>query len=146
MSSIKLRWQERFESYQKAVQSLKTALQRFDKLSDLEQDGAVQRFEFTFELAWKTLQDYFTETGYLDAKGPRNSIKRAAENDLIQDSYTRLRMLENRDELNHTYDEAKNRQILDRVVQDYLPLLVELENKLISVADKQLPSACATPT
>ncbi|MDB5240825.1 MAG: nucleotidyltransferase [Spirosoma sp.] len=73
---MKLRWQERLEFYQKALQSLKTALYRFDKLSDLEQDGAVLRFEFTFELAWKTLQDYFTETGYLDAKGPRNVLKK----------------------------------------------------------------------
>lgn len=134
---MKLRWQERFEFYQKAMQSLKIALQRFDRLSDLEQDGAVQRFKFTFELAWKTLQDYFTEGGYLDAKGPRNVIKRAAENDLIHDGYGWLQMLENRNELNHTYDEEKSRQILDRVVRDYLPLLIELENSLTLLTGKQ---------
>lgn len=134
---MKLRWQERFEFYQKAVQSLKTALQRFDKLSDLEQDGAVQRFEFTFELAWKTLQDYFTETGYLDAKGPRNVLKKATEDNLINDGYSWIQMLENRNELNHTYDEVKSRQILDRVVQDYLPLLEKLEHTLTLLANKQ---------
>lgn len=83
------------------------------------------------------MQDYFTETGYLDAKGPGNVIKRAAENDLINDGYSWLQMLENRNELNHTYDEPKSRQILDRVVQDYLPLLVELENTLTVLIDKQ---------
>ena len=83
------------------------------------------------------MQDYFTEAGYLDAKGPRNVIKRAAENDLINDGYSWLQMLENRNELNHTYDEAKSRQILDRVVHDHLPLLVELESSLILLAEKR---------
>ena len=134
---MKIRWQERFEFYQKAILSLKIALQKYDKLSDLEQDGAVQRFEFTFELAWKTLQDYFTEGGYLDAKGPRNAIKRATENALIEDGYLWLQMLENRNELNHTYDEAKSRQILDQVVMDYLPFLEKLEQMLLTIATAQ---------
>ena len=123
------RWSQRYEFYTKALLRLKAALYSFDTLSELEQDGVVQRFEFTFELAWKTLQDYFTEQGYTDAKGPRNVIKQAAQDGLIDDGYLWLDMLQHRNELNHTYDETKSRQILDNVVHSYLPLFENLEQR-----------------
>ena len=53
-----IRWKQRFENYEKALTLLREALVDVESLSALEKEGAVQRFEFTFELGWKTLNDY----------------------------------------------------------------------------------------
>ncbi len=124
------RWTERFEFYQKALRSLHMALQQLDDLSELEKDGAIQRFEFTFELSWKTLQDYFQQIGYADVKGPRPVIKQAVMDGLIIDGHSWLKMLNDRNQLTHTYDEAVSRQILDDVSFSFLPLLDSLEEAL----------------
>lgn len=125
------RWHERFEFYQKALQRLKAGLHNYDNLTELEKDGVIQRFEFTFELAWKTLQDYFAQvSGYVDVKGPRTVLKQAVQDVLIEDGYWWMQMLESRNELTHVYDQAQSRQILDSIAQTYLPLLESLDEAL----------------
>lgn len=125
------RWQERHEFYRKVVSQLEKGLTTYPDLNELEKDGVIQRFEFTFELAWKTLQDYFAqESGYIDVKGPRTVLKQAIQDNLITDGYTWLSMLESRNELTHVYDEEESRRILDDVAAIYLPLLQELEQTI----------------
>lgn len=121
------RWQERYELYQKAVNQLEKGLATYPDLNELEKDGVIQRFEFTFELAWKTLQDYFAQAGgYTDVRGPRIVLKQATQDSLTDNGYTWLKMLESRNELTHVYDEEGSRRILDDVAVVYLPLLKEL--------------------
>jgi nucleotidyltransferase substrate binding protein (TIGR01987 family) len=83
------RWTERHEFYQKALRQLTIGLAAYPDLNELEKDGVIQRFEFTFELAWKTLQDYFAqELGYADVKGPRTVLKQAVKDGLVTDGYS----------------------------------------------------------
>lgn len=127
------RWTERHELFAKALGQLRKGLTNFPNLSDLEQDGVLQRFEFTFELAWKTLQDYFAqESGYTDVKGPRTVLKQAIQDNLISDGHTWLQMLESRNELTHVYDEVESHRILDEITQTYLLLLNQLNQFLTS--------------
>ena len=127
------RWRERHEFYQKALRQLKSGLAPYPDLNELEKDGAIQRFEFTFELAWKTLQDYFAqELGYVDIKGPRPVLKQAVKDSLVLDGHMWLQMLDSRNELTHIYDEAESRKILDDIVHIYLDLLDRLETILTS--------------
>ena len=127
------RWRERHEFYQKALQQLTSGVAPYPNLNELEKDGAIQRFEFTFELAWKTLQDYFAqESGYADVKGPRTVLKQAVKDNLIADGHTWLQMLDSRNELTHVYDETESRQILDDVVNIYLHLLQQLDQLITS--------------
>ena len=129
------RWTERHEFYQKALRQLINALAAYPTLNELEKDGAIQRFEFTFELAWKTLQDYFAqEIGYADVKGPRTVLKQAIKDNLITSGHAWLQMLDSRNELTHVYDETQSRYILDDVANVYIDLLVELEQFLTSKA------------
>ncbi len=122
------RWTERHEFYQKALRQLSNGLAAYPDLNELEKDGVIQRFEFTFELAWKTLQDYFAqELGYTDVKGPRTVLKQAVKDGLVTDGYTWLQMLESRNELTHVYDETESRKILEDIVQIYLGLLQQLD-------------------
>lgn len=100
-----------------------------EKLSVLEQDGLIQRFEFTFELAWKTMQDYLSETGYTGLRGPRHVIKQMSNDDMI-DPYTWDQMLEARNLLTHAYDEEMSRRYLSRILSDFLPELVKFKSKM----------------
>ena len=84
-----IRWIQRYDSFSRAcsrileiTESGKTPSQ----LSELEQEGLIQRFEYTFELAWKTLQDLLRERGYADfVPGPNGVLKKAFEVGLISD-------------------------------------------------------------
>ena len=83
-----IRWQQRLENFGKAISQLETACSR-DEYSDLERAGLVQMFEFSFELAWKTLKDLLFSEGY-DEKTPRSVIRRSFEVEaqkLIRETY-----------------------------------------------------------
>lgn len=58
------RWRQRYENFDKAYRQFDTAIKDFEKLSVLEKEGLIQRFEYTFELAWKTLPYYFDIVHY----------------------------------------------------------------------------------
>ena len=87
-----LRWRQRFENFEKAYSQLHAAIEIFDRLSNLEKEGLIQRFEYTFELAWKTLKDYL-EANEVEVKFPRDVIKSAFHYELIQDGEVWMDML-----------------------------------------------------
>lgn len=75
MNAKEIRWKQRFQNFEKAFQQFDEAVSTIDKLSVLEKEGLIQRFEYTFELAWKTLKD-FLESQEVEAKFPREVIKK----------------------------------------------------------------------
>lgn len=89
---------------------LNTALSRLDlalaqPVNEFVRDSSIQRFEFTFELFWKSLKAYAEESG-LEAFSPRDSIRIAFQLGVIQESPEWFRMLEDRNLTSHTYNEA----------------------------------------
>jgi nucleotidyltransferase substrate binding protein (TIGR01987 family) len=123
------RWKERFKSYSQALSQLESALQQ-KRFSVLEKDGVIKRFEFTFELAWKTLQDKLYDEGYLTTKGPKPVIKQAFNNAMITDGQAWMDMLTDRNNSTHLYDESAAASIFDRIQISYFKLLQELKLKL----------------
>ena len=123
------RWKERLKSYSKALFQLESALQQ-KQFSVLEKDGVIKRFEFTFELAWKTLQDKLYDEGYLTTKGPKPVIKQAFSNGMITDGQAWIDMLTDRNNSTHLYDESAAVSIFDRIQTIYYNLLQELKLKL----------------
>jgi nucleotidyltransferase substrate binding protein (TIGR01987 family) len=123
------RWKERLKSYSKALLQLESALQQ-KQFSALEKDGVIKRFEFTFELAWKTLQDKLYDEGYLTTKGPKPVIKQAFNNGMITDGQAWMDMLTDRNNSTHLYDESTAVSIFDRIQITYFALLQELKSKL----------------
>jgi nucleotidyltransferase substrate binding protein (TIGR01987 family) len=99
-----IRWKQRFSNFQNAYFRLKEALDNYSSLDDLGKEGLIQRFEYTFELAWKTLKDYL-ESKNVEAKYPRDTIKQAFSHNLIDNGEVWLEMLDNRNSLAHTYNE-----------------------------------------
>jgi nucleotidyltransferase substrate binding protein (TIGR01987 family) len=126
-----IRWKQRFENYEKALLLLREALADVESLSELEKQGAIQRFEFTFELAWKTLRDYLEYSGVvLDQVVPSSVIKQAFAAKVISDGQLWIDMLRCRNLMSHTYDEAVFDQAVRDVAGRYLSAFDELHGFL----------------
>jgi nucleotidyltransferase substrate binding protein (TIGR01987 family) len=70
-----IRWQQRFQNFDRAFVLLRSALQDrpLDEYSALEQEGIIQRFEYAYELAWKTMKDYLEANGVVMSCQPWKS-------------------------------------------------------------------------
>lgn len=89
-----IRWIQRLENLERANSLVREVVKTKDieTLSALEKQGLIQRFEFTFELAWKTLQDYLVYLGYEFQSGPNSTLKMAFDNSLITNAEVWRRM------------------------------------------------------
>lgn len=100
---------------------------------ELKQDGTIQRFEFTFELLWKTLKRYLHFLGQ-STNNPRDTLKAAFREGLLSDEAIFLQMLDDRNLCTHVYDFATTRHIFDRIQQQYAAamkqVLVALRQRL----------------
>lgn len=98
-----------------------------DDMSDLEKEGVVQRFEYTFELAWKTLKDYLVYSGVvLDQITPRKVIKEAFAAKIIDDGQIWIDMLEQRNLMSHTYDSETFEAVFGSISQHYRTALEQV--------------------
>jgi nucleotidyltransferase substrate binding protein (TIGR01987 family) len=123
-----IRWKQRFTNLAQAYRLLEEALDRGTaNLNQLEREGLTQRFEFTFELAWKTLKDYLDESGItLPIATPREVIKTAFAANIIDDGPLWLSMLDHRYLLSHSYDEQRFDEAVRAIDQKYNTLLRSL--------------------
>lgn len=125
------RLEERKIDLKNAKERLKEALEQ--EANDLAIDGVLHRYEFTFELAWKTLKDYLEYLGVaLNTGSPREIIKESFAHHLISDGEIWLKMMLARNSLSHLYDEENFRQIYDAIKNEYF---TEIEN-LVEFFDK----------
>ena len=129
-----VRWKQRFEGYQRALDRLQQPIAGgIERLSQLEKEGLIQRFEFTFELAWKTLKDYLVYQGVtLETVTPRHTIKAAFAAGIIADGQLWIDMLESRNAMSHQYDEARFLASIPDVVKRFVPALEVLRKSLES--------------
>jgi len=117
MDNPDIRWKQRFQNFEKAFKQLARAVE-VSEPSELERAGIIQFYEFTFELAWKTLKDYLKDAGYL-IKSPRETIKQAFQNGYIENGHLWLKMLEKRNDLAHAYKEEIAAAALKLIQNDY---------------------------
>jgi nucleotidyltransferase substrate binding protein (TIGR01987 family) len=125
MNELKtIRWQQRFQNLKKAFSLLERGL-AIEHPSDIERQGIIQSFEFSFELSWKTLKDYLEAQG-VTCQFPREVIKRAFHHQIIAEGELWLDMLGKRILLTHTYDEALAMESYRLIKQDFSPELKKL--------------------
>ena len=117
----KIRWQQRFQNLQHAFAQLQKGL-AIVRPNDVEKQGIIQSFEFTFELAWKTLKDYL-ESESVVVQFPRDTIKEAFHYQLVADGDVWMDMLEKRNQMAHTYDEAAAARSIALIRESYAPAL-----------------------
>jgi len=123
-----IRWKQRFENFESAFMLLKGAFEKdITEMSDLEKEGVVQRFEYTFELAWKTLKDYLIYGGIVfDQITPRMVIKEAFAARIIEDGQMWIDMLEQRNLMSHTYDRKTFDDVIRNISQRYFAALEQV--------------------
>lgn len=127
------RFEERKQDLVKATERLKEAIN--EEESEIAIDGTLHRFEFTFELAWKTMKDYMEYNGIIESTGsPREVIKTAFANGIIEDGETWIQMMLARNSLSHLYDEETSRMIYKDIKEKYIKLI----EKVNEVLDKQI--------
>lgn len=125
------KWKFRFDSYCKALQQLENAVNQ-NKYTDLEKQGLIKCFEFSFELAWKTQKDYLTDVlGYDEINGPKPVIKQAFQSKIITDGNLWIEMLEDRNRTTHCYDEETIDEIFDKIKHQYFVAMLGLKNTLL---------------
>jgi len=129
MNQEENRWRQRFQNFARAYLQLEAAMQNFESLSVLEKEGLIQRFEYTFELAWKTLKDYL-ESQLVMAAFPREVIKMAFKYGLITDGELWMDMLEKRNLLAHTYDEEHFTLAVGLIKDSYFAAISHLYHDL----------------
>lgn len=125
-----IRWKQRFDNFEKAFTSLREIVEIKDIEPDVRIDTAVKRFELSFELAWKTLQDYLYEMGYTAFKGPKQVIGKSFQDNIISNGELWFKMLEDRNTLAHVYDYDRSRLIYEDIATTYLTEMEKLYNKL----------------
>ena len=124
------RWKQRFSNYKKAALQLSEFIEK-DKLNKFEVQGLIQCFEYTFELAWKTMKDYLEQEGF-EVKSPRSTIQTAFQIQLITDGRVWIDALEKRNLMTHTYNEEIAKEAEELIKQKYYPAIKELLNKLLN--------------
>ena len=97
---------------------------------ELEIDGVIQRFEFTFELLWKTLRIFLKEQG-VDVKTPKDCLKEAFRLGWLKEEQIFIQMLEDRNETSHVYEEKKAREIFARIKSQYVALIGSVVEDLV---------------
>ncbi|CCQ98331.1 conserved hypothetical protein [[Clostridium] ultunense Esp] len=126
--SADIRWKQRYQNFEKAFKNLEEALTKGD-LSPLEKAGVIQIYEFTFELAWKTIKDYLEEKG-VQVKFPRDVIKEAFKYEMIEDGELWLDMLQKRNLMAHTYDEKTAELAFNLITGHYFNAMKQVLLKL----------------
>jgi len=129
-----IRWKQRFSNFEKAYRNLETAV-NMETYSKIERAGLIQYFEFTFELAWKTLKDYL-ESKEIIAKFPRDVIKQAFHYEILEEGEIWMDMLKKRNLFAHTYDEQKAKIASALITNSYFKAVTQVFKYLLKETDK----------
>lgn len=130
------RFEERKKDYENALEKLEEAFNE-EIIKNVNEeglqiiiDGALHRFEFTFELAWKTIKDYLEYMGIANKIGsPRENIQQAFKQGIIDDGDIWIEIMLARNELSHLYDENISRKIYENIKKKYVHEFKKLKQK-----------------
>lgn len=130
-----IRWQQRLANFKKALSQLRKFVDK-GELTELEEQGAIQAFEYTYELAWLVLKDFLEYQGQTDIFGSRDAIQKAFQAGLIEDGEKWMDAYVSRTKTSHTYNEETAREVVHAIMNDYYSLFADLEQKMESLHDR----------
>lgn len=126
-----VRWRQRFQSFRKAFTQLSAAaeLAKQRKLSDLEQQGLIQAFEFTHELAWNTLKDFLESRGTVNLYGSKDATREAFARGLIGRGDEWMAMIQSRNRSSQTYNEKTANELAAAILSSFVPEFASFETR-----------------
>jgi nucleotidyltransferase substrate binding protein (TIGR01987 family) len=137
MAQADVRWKQRLSNYSKALLQLESAvdLAAQKKLSDLEKQGLIQAFEFTHELAWNVMKDYFDYQGGSElVTGSRDATREAFQKGLIQNGDEWMEMIKSRNKTSHTYNLNIAEDIVVKILKSYFSLFKDFHQKMTDLS------------
>lgn len=132
MSDKDIRWIQRLNHFNKALSQLTKFIEK-EELNELEQQGLIQSFEYTYELAWNMLRDYFENQGETGIYGSRDTFRLAFRRGLIEDGETWMDMIKSRTLTSHTYNPDVAQDIADRILHRYFLEFQTLRTRMKSL-------------
>ena len=126
-----IRWKQRFANYLKALSQLSRFIEKGD-LNELEKQGLIQSFEYTYELAWNVIKDFYEYQGITDIQGSRDAIRTAFKMGLIEDGNGWMQMIGSRIKSSHTYNEDIAQEINNAIKSTYFDLFIRFKIKMES--------------
>lgn len=139
MSQTDIRWKQRLNNFSRALIQLENAVKLAEerKLSDLEKQGLIQAFEFTHELSWNVMKDYFEYQGAADLiTGSRDATKEAFNKGIIHKGEEWMDMIKSRNKTSHTYDLNVADSIVEKILNSYFSQFKNFEQKMTELASR----------
>jgi nucleotidyltransferase substrate binding protein (TIGR01987 family) len=133
-----IRWIQRLGSFTSALNQLKEAvlLTQTRTVSNLEKQGLIKAFEFTYELAWNTLKDYYEFQGD-QLQGSRDTIRLAFKRGLITNGQIWMEMIDNRNRTSHTYDEKTANDVIADILNKFYNEFITIHTILTDLSIKE---------
>ncbi len=135
MQNNDIRWVQRFGNFCKALAQLTKFIAKGD-LKELEKQGLIQCFEYTYELAWNTLKDFYQSQAETDIQSSKDAIRLAFKRGLIENGEAWMDMIKSRTLTSDTYNEDLADQIVSAILNSYYQEFVELQKKLSALVEK----------
>lgn len=133
-----IRWIQRFNNYRRALEKFNQAVDIIsnkmewgEEIDDLLEEGLIQRFEYTHELAWKVMKDYAQYQGYTNIQGSRDAFRKAFEMGIIENEAW-MESINDRNLTSHNYDDETVTEILKAIIDTYALLFNDFEKKMLS--------------
>jgi nucleotidyltransferase substrate binding protein (TIGR01987 family) len=130
MKKNDIRWVQRLANFSKALSQLEQFYNKGDALNNLEEQGMIKAFEYTYELAWNTIKDFYENQGETNIQGSRDAIQLAFKRGLIKDGETWMEMLKDRNQTSHSYNEETADEIGENILSKYFHLYQETNEKI----------------
>jgi nucleotidyltransferase substrate binding protein (TIGR01987 family) len=140
MSKADIRWIQRFDNFMRAFAQLADAAAQAKqrKLSELEEQGLIQVFEFTHELAWNTLKDFLEARGTMvKIYGSRDATREAFAAELIVNGEAWMKMIEHRNETSHTYNEKIAAAIVEAILTRYVTEFEGFQRRFLELESQE---------
>ena len=129
MKNNDIRWHQRFENYCKALAQLEKFIRKGQDLNELEKQGMIKTFEYTYELGWNTIKDFYEAQGEAGLQGGRDAVQLAFKRGLIKNGEGWMEMLKDRKRTAHTYNEETANEIAQNILSGYFDLFMGLKNE-----------------
>lgn len=136
MKDQDIRWIQRLANFRRAFAQLARAcdLSKQRPLTELEEQGLIQAFEFTHELAWCVMKDYFEYQGNTSITGSRDATRESFSVGLIEDGEGWMEMIKSRNQTSHTYNRGTADEIAQKITGLYFDLFQAFLEKMTKLS------------
>ena len=133
-----IRWKQRFDNYKKAYLSLLESHEALEKDSENSfiQDSLIQRYEYTLELEWNTMNGYLENEGFMDVTSPKKAVRKAFQERIIKDGSTWITALDDRNKTSHAYNENMAKEVIQAITEQHIPIFRDFYQTMKKVKDE----------